>query len=170
MKRIINEVYWQGEKYIMEWFSETNYESLDNITQVYGVMFDDKGKICLIALPGKTIWNLPGGDIKKNENWKKALIQQANKEADIIIDEKTITPLGYIKVTPKNKDNIIGVHYLLRVAGKISKVKEQSKTEFGDINNERVFIDLDDFPKYCTWGRIGVMIIEKAKAAWKTFQ
>ena len=60
----------------------------------------------------------------KEENWKKVLIEEAKKEADILIDEKSIVPLGYIKVTPKNKDNIIGVHYLLRVAGKISKEKD----------------------------------------------
>lgn len=167
MKRIINEVHWQGEKYIMEWVSEPDYSKLDNITQVYCTAFDKEGKICLIALTGKTIWNMPGGDIEKGEDWKKALMDKSAADADIILDEKSITPLGYLKITPKNKDNLLGVHYLLRVAAKISKVKQPSKTEFGDIINERVFIELDDFPKYCLWGRVGVMIIEKAKAFWK---
>jgi len=170
MKRIINEVSWKGQKYIMEWFSETNYESLDNITQVYGTMFDEHGKMCLIILNEKDVWSLPGGDIEKGEDWKRALIEKAGKEADIIINEKSIVPLGYIKVTPKIKDNPMGVHYLLRVAGKISEVKKQSKNKWDDVINERIFIDPEDFSKYCSWGKIGAITIEKAKEAWNTLK
>jgi hypothetical protein len=170
MKRIINEVSWKGQRYIMEWFSENNYDSLDNITQVYGTMFDEQGKICLIILNDKAVWSLPGGDIEKGEDWRKVLIEKADKNADITIDEKSIIPLGYIKVTPKNKDNPIGVHYLLRVAGKISKIKNQSKNKWDDVINERIFIDTDEFSKYCSWGKIGAMTIEKAKDAWKVLK
>jgi len=170
MKRIINEVSWKGQKYIMEWFSENNYDSLDNITQVCGALFDEQGKMCLIVLNDKNVWSIPGGDIEKGEDWKKALIKKADKDADIILDEKSIIPLGYIKVTPKNKDNPVGIHYLLRVSGRISKVKNQSKNKWGDIINERMFINPDEFSKYCSWGKIGAVIIEKAKDAWKNFK
>jgi len=170
MKRIINESNWKGEKYIMEWFSETNYESLANITQIYGVEFDKEGKICLIALAGEPTWSLMGGEIEKGKTWKQTLIENAKKLADIELDEKSIIPLGYIKVTPKNKDNPLGVHYLLRVAGKILKVNEQPKDKYGGTPNERVFISLDEFPRYCPWGKMGQALMDKAKDAQQNFK
>lgn len=167
MKRVINEVNWQGDRYIMEWFSDVNYDSLKNITKVYGVLFDDNGKICVIGLVEENKWSLPGGDIEKGETWKQALIREADEEADIEINEKTITALGYIKVSPKNKDNPVGVHYLLRVAGKISKVKEQILDPDTNKMNDRVFISPEEFPRYCHWGKMGDVLIEKAEEAWK---
>lgn len=167
MARIINESKWKGESYIMEWFSDQDFTQLKNILSVRAVLFDDKGKICVIGLREKLNWDLPGGDIKAGETWQQALIRETEQEADVELHSDSLKPLGYIKVTPKNKDNPLGVHYLLRVAGKISKINEQKIDEETDLMNERAFVLPENFPAYCQWGKIGDVLMTRALEYWK---
>ena len=57
--------------------------------------------------------------------------------------------LGYIKVTPISDNCEKGVHYLLRVAGKITKVNEQTEDIAEGLINERKFIKINEFLGYC---------------------
>jgi 8-oxo-dGTP pyrophosphatase MutT (NUDIX family) len=151
---------WNNKKYQMEWFDNTDYSKLKNITQIYGVLFDKSGKICLVRPTIPRGWRFPGGKIEPGENCKQALIREADEEADIEIDN--IVPLGYIKVTPLEKDTAEKVHCLLRATGRITKIKKQTLDPAEDLINERIFIDPKDFLKYCPWGKVGNAVVEKA--------
>ena len=159
MKEKVN---WEGQEYEMQWFDDTDLSNLGNITQVYGFLFDDKEKLVIVRPTEKRGWRLPGGGIEKRENWKKAIIREADEEADVELDEESLTPLGYIKVTPISDNCEKGVHYLLRVAGKITKVNEQIEDIAEGLINERKFIEINEFLGYCPWGKIGKIQLNKA--------
>jgi len=159
MKEKIN---WQGQEYEMQWFDSTDFSKLDNIIQVYGFLFDKNNKICIVRPTEERGWRLPGGKIEKGEDWQKAIIREADEEADVGIDKNSLIPIGYIKVIPLSKNSKEKIHYLLRVVGKITKINEQTEDIAEGLINERIFINPKDFLDYCPWGKIGEIQRDKA--------
>ncbi len=142
----------KDKRYRLEWHEKINFNSLDNITQVYGYIFDDKERL-LIVNP-KTTWRLPGGHPEpKDKTFEKTLIREADEETDVEINK--IIPLGYIKVIPLDKNSDEKIHYQLRYIARIKSVKKQTIDIAEGIINDREFIDIKNFSKYCPWGEMG---------------
>jgi 8-oxo-dGTP pyrophosphatase MutT (NUDIX family) len=164
-------IIWNGEELEMKWFPTKDISKLDKelITQVYGILFDEENKICIVAPSEKRGWRLPGGKPEKedNDDWKETLIREADEEADIDLDKDSLTLLGYIKVTPLSKSSQVKTHYLLRTTGKITKVKRQTIDPAEGLINERLFVSPRDFSKYCPWGEIGNEVVRKAMKEMK---
>ena len=125
------EIIWAGQKYEMEWFDSDNFSLLDKskIKQIYGFLFNEKGKICLVRPTKKRGWRLPGGgpESTQDKNWKDTIIREADEEADVEIDENSLTPIGYFKITPLSDNCENKEHFALRVIGKITKVNSQTE-------------------------------------------
>lgn len=146
-----------GSKYLLEWFEDCDYSDLDNITQVYGFLFDNHGNICVVNHGSS--WRLPGGGIEKEDkDWRDTLKREAIEEADVEI--KDIVPLGYIKVTPLNSSEKI--HYLIRAIGRVFKINKQTIDISEGVINQRKFILAKDFSNYCAWGNFGDFIKDRA--------
>jgi len=97
------EVNWHGQRYEMEWFDEFDNSLLENLQQVYGVLFTEEGKICIVN--PKRSWRLPGGSPEKEDNnWKDTVVRETREEADLMIDKDTLKILGIIKITPKSEN------------------------------------------------------------------
>ncbi len=150
---------WHDQEYELEEFDALDTSKLSPITQVYGFLFNND-KLCIVN--PKRSWRLPGGKPEKNENWKETIIREAEEEADIELDENSLKLIGYIKVIPISKNCEKGVHYLLRVVGRINKINEQTEDIAEGLINERKFIDTNRFLDYCKWGEIGKIQIKKA--------
>lgn len=155
-------IIWAGQEYEMEWFDLTKISQLDNITQIYGFLFDKTRKLCIVRPTEKRGWRLPGGGIEKGEDWKQALIREADEEADIELDKDSLKLIGYITVTPISKNCEKGVHYLLRAVGKIIKINKQTEDIAEGLINERKFVASKEFLKYCNWNEIGKVTLNKA--------
>lgn len=153
---------WEGQEYLIEWFDSTDISKLDNITQIYGFLFDEKNKLCVVRPTEKRGWRLPGGKPEKNETWKETLIREADEEADIVLDKNSLRIIGYIKNTPLSDNCEKGIHYALRVIGRITKIKKQTEDIAEGLINERKFISSEDFLSYCPWGKLGSVQIQKA--------
>ncbi|MCK5601508.1 NUDIX hydrolase [Candidatus Pacearchaeota archaeon] len=163
MKEIIQR---DDGKYELEWFDKTSFDSLGDITQVYGFLFTEDGKLCVVN-PGRD-WRLPGGHPDdEDDGWRDTIIREAHEEADVEIDSEQIIPIGYIKVTPVDKNNSRGVHYLLRCVGRITRINEQTDDISEGLINDREFIVPSDFSNYCDWAEGGDVQMEKA---WDTFK
>lgn len=148
-----------NKKYELEWHKDTDFDNLNNVTQVYGYIFDDKGRLLLVN--PKTTWRLPGGHPEpEDKNFEQTLIREADEEADV--DIKNIIPLGYIKVIPLDKNSKEKIHYLLRYVAKLKIVKKQTIDVAEGIINDRKFINVKDFSKYCKWGEMGEDILSEA--------
>jgi len=156
-------VIWKEQEYELEWNDETNFSKLNNVIQVYGFLFDKDNKICLVRPTEARGWRLPGGKSEKEDkDWKDTLIREADEEADVEIDKKSITPLGYIKVIPISKNCERKEHCLLRVKANITKINEQTEDIAERLINERIFITSEDFLDYCPWGEIGKVQRDRA--------
>ena len=55
-------------KYNVTWFDNTDFSNLQNIKQVYGVLFNNNGELLIINTVEN--WQLPGGKTEKTENTK----------------------------------------------------------------------------------------------------
>lgn len=160
---MIDIIKWGGKGYSLEWFDDEDFSKLNNVTQVYGFLFDRDGKIVIVKHGDLSDWRLPGGGPEKVDgDWKDTIRRESSEEADVEISD--IFPLGYIKVTPSDKK--MKIHYLLRCAGKITRVNEQTVDEAVGIINERKFIEPSEFLSYCPWGNTGKANIEKAIRIW----
>ena len=144
--------------YKVEWFDDTDFSKLKNIKQVYGIIFNDEGKIIIINTVGN--WQVPGGKPENEESFQETLIRESIEEADIEIED--IIPLGYQKVEEIN-DNINGTpFYQLRYFAKIKNINESTIDPATGKIPERKFILPEEFLNYCPWGEIGKYIVDKA--------
>lgn len=144
--------------YKVEWFDDIDFSKLKNIKQVYGIIFNDEGKIIIINTVGN--WQVPGGKPENEESFQETLIRESIEEADIEIED--IIPLGYQKVEEIN-DNINETpFYQLRYFAKIKNINESTIDPATGKIPERKFILPEEFLNYCPWGDIGKYIVDKA--------
>jgi ADP-ribose pyrophosphatase YjhB (NUDIX family) len=114
------------------WHKSNNFNSLAPITQVYGVCFDQNGKILVIHEPGKE-WNIPGGKPEKNERPIDTLSREISEEASVIIGKSEM--IGYFKVIAPGIAN-----YQLRFACLIKEVNDLRVDQATGFMNERKFV------------------------------
>ncbi|MBU2577161.1 MAG: NUDIX domain-containing protein [Nanoarchaeota archaeon] len=151
---------WKGQKYLMEWLDDVDFESLENVVQAYGFIFDKNGKLCIINCTGN--WCLPGGTIEDyDNNFEDTLIREVNEEADL--DIENIKRVGCFKCTSLS-DNCErkGVHHILRYVADVDNIKEQTEDPAIGKIPERKFIDTEDFLKFVPWGDSGAFQLKKA--------
>src|SRR3989344_3211776 len=159
MKEILNvELPNFKASYNVSWFDETNFSNLKNVKQVYGVIFNDEGKVLVINTVGN--WQIPGGKPEKGENWEETLIRETKEEASVEIEK--ITPLGYQIVSEIKKDGSGPEFCQIRFAAKIKKINKQEVNPATGKIPIRKFIEIKEFSDYCPWGKIGQYIVEKA--------
>ena len=153
---------WRGYAYTMEVFDDNDYSKLNNITQVYGFIFNEKGEILVVKCGHKKEWCLPGGGPEKyDKTWKDTLIREVDEETDVEI--KGIMPAGYIRVTAKDKnESKAKTDFCIRSIAFVKGIKKQTIDPANGMINERKFIPVKDFLKYCPWGENGKVQLEIA--------
>ena len=149
---------YEGRKVELTWHADVNFSNLKNITQVYGIIFNKEGQILLVNIKeGK--WGPPGGGPEpEDRSWEDTLKREVLEEADVEIDN--IIPIGYQNAVFLDKTN--SDHQQLRYFATVKKILPQTKDPAYGIIPKRKFINSKDFLKYCTWGKTGKAMIEKA--------
>ena len=150
-------------EYNLEWFDNIDFSSIENIKQVYGIVFNEEGEILIVNTVGN--WQLPGGKPEEGESWEDTLIREAIEEADVEIEG--LVPIGYQRVS-EIKDKKEGETFAqLRVFAKIKNLNELTKDPATGIIPKRKFIKPEEFSSYCPWGKIGQHVIDKANHIYK---
>ena len=139
------------------WYPTNDFYKISPINQVYGICFDEDGKIVIVSGP-KKIWLLPGGTPEKNETPEQTLVREVDEEADL--DLQDIRPLGYQKIENLDSSEIF---YQLRYFARIKKIKPQTIDPAVGVIPIRKFIPPEEFSKYCPWGNVGEEVIRLAK-------
>jgi 8-oxo-dGTP pyrophosphatase MutT (NUDIX family) len=153
------EIDWKGEKFLVEWSDETNFEDLKNVGGVAGFIFDDHGRFCIVKTKGKEAWNLPGGGPEKEDkSFENTLIREVIEEADLEI--KNIKRLGYLKSKLKEKKD--WKNYQLRYIAEVKNINPQTIDPAENAITKRKFIVPNDFNEYCGWGKNGEFQLNKA--------
>ncbi len=125
-------------------------------TQVSGYIFNSKNQLLIVR--NKDTWTIPGGHPETNETFLETLNREIMEEACITIKEAKY--LGAVEVVENND-----VYYQLRYTAKV-------KDEFPFVKeweiSERLFIDIEDLPKYIKWskGKVFSEQLNSAKRVW----
>lgn|SRR3989344_371529 len=144
--------------YEVVWYENTDFSSLKNVKQVYGVLLNEKKEVLIIDT-GRN-WQLPGGTPKQGESWEQTLIREVKEEASVEIEN--IIPLGYQMVSEIKNQKKGAPLCQLRFAAKIKKLNKIERDPSTGNMPKRNFIDPKDFLIYCPWGKIGQHVIDKA--------
>ena len=138
-----------------KWYNENVPKDLE-IKQVYGIVFNEDGKIFLRIDDG--IYKLTGGRPEiKDKSMEETLKREFIEEANIIIEN--IHFLGYQLV---NENNGIKPYAQVRMIAQIDKIFENRP----DLDNgklyKRVFKTPEETIKLLNWGETGKKQIEAA--------
>ncbi len=126
-------------------------------TQVSGYVFNDDNQL-LIVKNGNT-WTVPGGHPEQGETYLDTLNRELMEEACVTL--KDINYLGAVEVVENGE-----IYYQLRYTAKVNELRPfVQEWEIG----ERLFVDLNDLPKYIKWAN-GITFsaqINSAKNFWR---
>lgn len=138
-----------------------SYENFENITQSYGLCFNEQGEIIIVNFSAfGSGWILPGGTIEEGETPEDTLHREVMEEADITIEN--ITLLGgqrcYLLDKPEEKTNS-----QLRFVCLIKKILSQTPDPDNGMMIERKFVKPEKLNNYLKWGLIGDYLAKRAK-------
>jgi len=144
-----------GNSIVLTWvLAEENVaDDFKPFFQVYGVCYDDAGRILIIQEKGK--WKIPGGSPEKEETWKETLIREVWEEATVKIDN--IELLGAQKVNyPHNPNAQEGdLYYQLRCIAHVESMAEPVPDPDTNIMIVREMVEPEEVFKRINWGNAG---------------
>jgi 8-oxo-dGTP pyrophosphatase MutT (NUDIX family) len=148
--------------YTYTWIKTSNLENYSPITQVYGIIFNDKNEILICRSSSSGSWQIPGGKPEKGESFQETLTREVLEEVDLEISQTN--PLGVVKVQyPNNPNKSEGdLFYQSRFTAKVEKLLNQTPDPAtGDIW-ERKFVPSNEITNYINWGEMGKEMFKDA--------
>lgn len=143
------------KKMLLTYVRETNLENVSPVTQVYGIVFNDKGEILVVRHGEDDKWQIPGGTPEEGETQLQTLNRELIEEADVTV--KNATPLGYQKVEDITSGTPVLSSYQLRYVGILDELREQTIDPDPTKNFiwERKFVPASEVTSYVKWGELG---------------
>ena len=144
------------------WIQTKDIARYKPITQVYGIIFNDKGEILICREKSDDKWQIPGGSPENNETPLETLQREIKEEVDTKV--KSITPLGVQKVDmPGNPNKEIGdVFFQVRYVAILDKLEDQTPDPDRGSVWERKFIPASEIKDYIKWGTAGYAMFDDA--------
>lgn len=149
---------WNGNKVKSTWIKTNDVSKYSPITQVYGIVFNDKNEI-LICRKGNGDWQIPGGHPEKDETINQTLEREMLEEVDITISDIQILGIqkGEMPDIPDNKS-----HYQVRCIAKLKKLLPQTPDPDNGETWERKFIPSSEITNYVKWNVTGDAMFKDA--------
>jgi 8-oxo-dGTP pyrophosphatase MutT (NUDIX family) len=148
---------YRGKDYTFLVYFTNSFEGLEKVSQSYGIVYDDNGKVLIVSQDGVE-WNFPGGGIEKGEDFRKALVREVYEEGAVVIEEDSIKPFFYQEVLLGEELEGVQVRSIARV-----KEVHQFVNDPGGGTKFQKFIDYTDIPKYIKWSGVENLITERIK-------
>ncbi len=127
-----------------------SFENIDSrlVTQVYGLVFNEKNQILIVHNCKNKLWQLPGGKPEKGENYYQTLCRELVEEANIILDKSSIIDGFYQNVYKNDELSCIQLRCCARpkVINKFISDPDESITEIK-------WIDIVEIDSYLPWGK-----------------
>jgi 8-oxo-dGTP pyrophosphatase MutT (NUDIX family) len=153
------------------WYPGNNIEQFKPYIQVYGVVFNNEGKM-LIQRRENCAWCLAGGTVELNETAEDTLRRELIEEADVTIKNPRLLggqrvqfPCGH---NPNPGKRAIGDDfYQLRYYSEVDELLPQTPDpDYGTIN-DRIFVLPSEINNYLNWGVTGQAIFDQAIDLWR---
>lgn len=159
-----------GKKFYLTWMPNCETSNLTPVTQVYGIVFNDKGEILIVRANENDKWQIPGGTPEGSETWEQTLNRELIEEADVTV--KNAKFLGAQKV----EQDVDGVptlsSYQLRYFGILDKLLDQ--TIDPDVTKsfiwQRKFVPASEITEYVKWGDLGKSMFDDAVKMYNEIQ
>lgn len=149
---------WNGNKVKSTWIKTSDIDKYSPITQVYGIVFNDKGEI-LICRKGAGDWQIPGGHPEKDETINQTLEREMLEEVDTTITDIQILGIqkGEMPDVPDNKP-----HYQVRCIAKLRRLLPQTPDPANSHTWKRKFVPAEEITEYIEWGKTGKAMFRDA--------
>jgi ADP-ribose pyrophosphatase YjhB (NUDIX family) len=141
-----------------EWHEFSNPEGLSPVTQVYGVCFDEQGRVLLLKQAGQP-WNIPGGSPEAGETPSDTLKREVYEETTVHIGAHEM--IGYQTPTEESP-----IYFQLRYGALIDRIDEQKPDPDKGAVHERKFVPIAEVMNYITFPQYEPMF----EAAWQWYQ
>lgn len=150
------------------WIRTGRFNGFKPITQVYGVVFNQLGKILICREGIDGMWQIPGGTPQGNESPELTLKRELKEEVDVLA--KKIIPLGVQRVKmPGNPDKKIGdIFYQARCIVILDKLEDQTPDPDRGSIWQRKFVPASEIKEHIKWGLSGDTMFDDATALYKT--
>lgn len=152
---------YKGSRVTNTWIRHDDIVKYSPITQVYGIIFNDKGEILVCRESKEGGWIIPGGHPEEGESIEETLKRELLEEVDVEVED--IKPLGVQKVTfPDDKEPDKAI-YQVRCITKLKKLNPQTPDPANGSTWERKFVPFSEVTNYVKWGKTGEAIFKDAK-------
>lgn len=163
MKYPQNTWVWNGTKVKSVWIKTKDVEKYQPVTQVYGIIFNDKNEI-LICRKDNGDWQIPGGHPEKGEGIKETLKRELIEEVDITV--RNIIPLGVQEGTFPDKPEV-KPHYAVRCIAKLKELLPQTIDPDNGEMWKRKFVPASEVTEYVKWNKTGDAMFKDAIELWR---
>lgn len=154
---------WKGVTVTNIWVKTEKIEKYSPVTQVYGIIFNDKNEILVCRESSSGKWQIPGGHPEKGESFEDTLHREVLEEVDVEIEN--IKPLGVFKV--EFSDDPEKIIYQSRFVAKLKKLMPQTPDPANDNTWERKFVPAKDINEYVKWGETGKAMFADARILYE---
>ena len=151
---------YKGTRVTNTWIKTDKIENFSPITQVYGIIFNDKREILVCRESKDGSWQIPGGHPEKGESVVEILKRELLEKVDVEIEN--IEPLGVQKVTFPDDPDEEKAMYQVRCIAKLKKLNFQTPDPANGNTWERKFVPSDKTTEYVKWGKTGETMFRDA--------
>jgi len=146
---------YKGTRVTNTWIRADDIESYTPITQVYGIVFNDKGEILICRSSATAKWQIPGGSPEKGERPEETLERELLEEVDVKV--KNIKLLGFQRVDQKDNPfkHVGDRYYQARMYCELEELLPQTPDPCTDQTWERKFVPQDKTMQYLPWKVVG---------------
>ena len=151
----------KGTKTKFTWYPGDNIDKFEPFNQVYGVVFDNEGRI-LIQKIGDSDWSLAGGTVEEGETAEQTLRRELIEEVDVEIKNPIL--LGGQRVQfleghdPDISKSELDDFYQLRYYCEVDKLLEQTPDPDNGKIHDRLLVLPEFILDYVHWGITGKAI------------
>lgn len=149
---------WKGVTVTNTWIKSSKIEKYNPVTQVYGIIFNEKKEILVCREDENSRWLIPGGHPEEGETFEETLNREVLEEADAEVED--IQPLGVFKV--EFSDDPKKVIYQSRFVAKLKKLNPQTEDPSSKKTWERKFVPAEKISEYVKWGEAGDAMFKDA--------
>lgn len=154
----------------MTWERERSIEKYRPITQVYGIVFNNKGEILICRETPDDKWQIPGGKPEEGESIEEALNRELEEEVGVKASK--VLPLGVSQVEyPNNPNHQEGeLFYQARYVVILDELLPQSPDPATGHVWERRFVPANQITYFVDWGELGTAMFRDARDLFESIQ
>lgn len=154
------------DTFTLTWITTDSSANFKLITQVYGIIFNDKSEILICRSSETAKWQIPGGSPEEGEILEQTLKRELLEEVDAKV--KNIKLLGFQQVDQKENPfkHVGDKYYQARMYCELDELLTQTPDPATGETWERKFVPADKILEYLPWKIVGEAMFGDASKTW----